>query len=191
MHVALLRGINVGKAKRVAMADLRALCESLGFRDVKSLLNSGNVVFSAPRADAKAAARIQKGIAEELGVSCRVIVLTAEELDRVIDENPFTEGETNPSRFLVAALADAPTRARTQALAKQSWGEERLGVGTHAAYLWCPNGILESLIVSAIAKQLGDAATSRNWATIKKLQALMAEALATPPAPPRPARTRQ
>src|ERR1700712_3052050 len=122
MHVALLRGINVGKAKRVAMADLRALCESLGYRDAKTLLNSGNLVFSAPRADARAAAKIQKGITEKMGVSCRVIVLTAEELDRVIEENPFTEGEADPSRFLVAALADANTRTRTKALAGENWG---------------------------------------------------------------------
>lgn len=171
-HVALLRGINVGKAKRVAMADLRALCEGLGYGDVKTLLNSGNVVFSAPRADAKAAAKIQKEIASQIGVSCRVLVVTADQLEEIVAENPFAEGEANPSRFLVTVLADAATRARAKELAKQDWGSERLGVGTHAAYLWCPNGILESRIVLAIAKQLGDFATSRNWATITKLHAL-------------------
>ncbi len=180
MHVALLRGINVGKAKRVAMAELRALCESLGYGDVKTLLNSGNVVFSAPRADAKAAARIQKGIADEIGVSCRVLVLTAEKVDRVIVENPFSEGEMNPSRFLVTILADAKARAHIETLMTQDWGSERLGVGTHAAYLWCPNGILESRAVGAISRLLGDAATSRNWATMRKLQALMAAASSSP-----------
>jgi uncharacterized protein (DUF1697 family) len=175
MHVALLRGINVGKAKRVAMADLRALCESLGYRDVKTLLNSGNVVFSAPRPDSKAAAKIQKEIAAQIGVSCRVVVLTREEMDRVVSENPFTEGETNPSRFLVSLLASAADRARVETLARQDWGSERLGVGTHAAYLWCPEGILASAAAGAIAKLLGEAVTSRNWATIKKLQTLMAE----------------
>lgn len=99
------------------MADLRALCEGLGYGDVKTLLNSGNVVFSAPRADAKAAAKIQK---------------------EIVRENPFDEGETNPSRFLATVLADAAARARVGALAKQDWGSEKLGVGTHAAYLWCP-----------------------------------------------------
>src|SRR5450432_3433502 len=84
MHVALLRGINVGKAKRVSMADLCALCKELGYGDVKTLLNSGNVVFSAPRADAKAAARIQKEIASQIGVSCRVVVITAAELEEII-----------------------------------------------------------------------------------------------------------
>ena len=173
MHVALLRGINVGKAKRIAMSDLRALCESLGYGNVKTLLNSGNVVFSAPRADAKAAARIQKEIATQTGVACRVMTLTAEELDVVVAENPFAEAETNPSRFLVTVLANAADRARVQELAKQDWGKERLGVGTHAAYLWCAEGILESRVVTATSKLLGDAATSRNWATIRKLQDLV------------------
>ena len=171
-HVALLRGINVGKAKRVAMGDLRALCEGLGYGDVKTLLNSGNVIFSAPRADAKAAAKIQKEIATQLGVSCRVLVVTADQLAEIVSENPFAEGESNPSRFLVTVLADATAHSRATELAKQDWGSERLGVGTHAAYLWCPDGILESRIVLAIAKQLGDAATSRNWATITKLLSL-------------------
>jgi uncharacterized protein (DUF1697 family) len=173
MHVALLRGINVGKAKRIAMSDLRALCESLGYGDVKTLLNSGNVVFSAPRADAKAATRIQKEIAAQTGISCRVMTLTADELDAVIAENPIAEGETNPSRFLVTVLANPADRARVHELTKQDWGNERLGVGTHAAYLWCADGILESRLVAATSKLLADAATSRNWATISKLQELM------------------
>lgn len=172
MHIALLRGINVGKAKRVAMADLRTLCEGLGYGDVKTLLNSGNLIFSAPRADSKAAARIQKEIASQIGVSCRVMVLTGSQLDQVVAENPFEEGETNPSRFLVMVLANAADRTRVAALAKQDWGAERLGVGSHAVYLWCANGILESPALLAIGKLLGEAHTSRNWATISKLHAL-------------------
>jgi uncharacterized protein (DUF1697 family) len=172
MHVALLRGINVGKAKRVPMADLRTLCEELGYGDVSTLLNSGNLIFSAPRADSRAAARIQKEIASQIGVSCRVIVLTGTELDQVVAENPFAEGETDPSRFLIAVLANAADRARVAALAKQDWGAERLGVGSHAAYLWCANGILESRALLAVGKLLGDAMTTRNWATIRKLHAL-------------------
>ena len=83
MHVALLRGINVGKAKRIAMADLRTLCESLGYGHVQTLLNSGNLVFSAPRADPRAAVRIEKEIASRLGVQSRVLVITGSELDAV------------------------------------------------------------------------------------------------------------
>lgn len=180
MHIALLRGINVGKAKRVAMADLRALCEGLGYGGVTTLLNSGNVIFSAPRADATAAAKIQKGIASQIGVSCRVLVLTAAELDRIVAENPFAECETNPSLFQVTVLANAADRAKIAPLAKQEWGAERLGVGSLAAYLWCPNGSLESRSAAAVWKALGDAATSRNWATIRKLQRLAGGSASVP-----------
>lgn len=172
MHVALLRGINVGKAKRIAMADLRAFCESLGYGHVQTLLNSGNVVFSAPRADATAAAKIEKGIASKLGVDSRVLVITGAELDAILAENPFAECETNPSRFLVTVLATNANLARIEQLAAQSWGAERLGIGSRAVYLWCANGILESKAVVALGKAVGDAGTSRNWATMQKLQAL-------------------
>jgi uncharacterized protein (DUF1697 family) len=172
MHVALLRGINVGKAKRIAMADLRALCEGLGYGNVRTLLNSGNIVFSAPRADARAAAKIEKEIASRLGVESRVLVITGAELDSIVEENPFAECETSPSRFLVTVLATTVNRARIAQLAEQNWGADRLGIGSRAAYLWCANGITESEAVVALGKALGDAGTSRNWATMKKLQAL-------------------
>src|SRR5881628_2807318 len=100
-HVALIRGINVGRAKRVAMADLRALVEDLGYGDVRTLLNSGNVVFTAPRAGRGAADRIEKALAARLGVPARVTVLTAAELAAAISENPLREVAKDPSRLLV------------------------------------------------------------------------------------------
>jgi uncharacterized protein (DUF1697 family) len=179
MHVALLRGINVGKAKRVAMSELRALCESLGYGSVQTLLNSGNIVFSAPRADARAAARIQKEIASQLGVDSRVLVLTGSELDTVVAENPLSECEESPSRFLVTVLGRDADRGRIEELAAQSWGAERMSLGSHAAYLWCANGILESKAALALGKVVGAAGTSRNWTTIRKLQALTRSGPAT------------
>jgi uncharacterized protein (DUF1697 family) len=172
MHVALLRGINVGKAKRIAMADLRDLCTSLGYRDVKTLLNSGNVVFAAPKTDPKAAAKIEAAIEKELGVKSRVLVVTGSVLDAIVKENPFDEGEANPSRFLVTVLSSAADRARIAEVAKQRWLPDRVGLGTHAAYLYCATGILESKAMLAVNKVIGDAGTSRNWATIMKLHAL-------------------
>jgi uncharacterized protein (DUF1697 family) len=87
--IALLRGINVGRAKRVPMADLRALFEEMGHTEVRTLLNSGNVVFKAPRADArKLSATIQSGIARQFAFSASVTVLTAADLDKIIAENP-------------------------------------------------------------------------------------------------------
>ncbi len=101
-HVALLRGINVGRAKRVAMADLRALVESLGYLEVRTLLNSGNVVFTVPRgARGDPAARIEKAIATELGVTSRVIVITAAELAGIVRAHQLAKA--NDVRFIVGA----------------------------------------------------------------------------------------
>src|SRR5262245_24009387 len=102
-HVALIRGINVGRAKRVAMADLRQLMEQLGYREVQTLLNSGNVVFSGARREKPAgiAARIERGIAERLGVSARVTVLSRAEFEGVVEQNTLTAAAADPSRLMV------------------------------------------------------------------------------------------
>ncbi len=171
--VALLRGINVGNAKRVAMADLRALVEGLGFRDARTLLNSGNAVFSAPgkSAPARAASSIQRGLGEKLGVAARVIVVSAEELSRVIAANPFTGIADNPSRLLVAILADEAEGAKLSAIAAADWGKERLAfAAARAVYLWIPDGVIQSRLYAAVARALKDGVTARNWATMLKLQ---------------------
>ena len=172
-HVALIRGINVGRAKRIAMADLRALVESLGYRDVRTLLNSGNVVFTAPGAvRGEAGSRIEKAMAARLGVSARVTVLTAAELADAVKKNPLSKVTKDPSRLLVTVLRQPADRQRLEALAKQDWTPDALALGKRVAYIWCANGILESRAAEAVNRTLGDAATSRNWATMTKLQAL-------------------
>lgn len=171
-QVALLRGINVGKAKRVAMADLRALVEELGFTDVKTLLNSGNVVYTAPgTAPEDAAARIEEALLARTCVSSRVTVLTAEEVAESIDSNPLGPVD-DPSRLLVAVLRDPADTARLEAMAREDWGSDEFALGRRVAYLWCRGGILESRLPEALQRALGDAATSRNLATMQKLRAL-------------------
>jgi uncharacterized protein (DUF1697 family) len=172
-QVALLRGINVGRAKRVAMADLRALVEGLGYGDVRTLLNSGNVVFTARRAEpGEAAARIEKALATRLGVSARVTVLTAADLAAAVTENPLLGVADDPSRLLVAVLRNPADRAKLEPLMKQAWDAEVLAIGTRVAYLWCAEGILASRLAEAVGCVLGDAVTTRNWATMMKLYAL-------------------
>ena len=171
-HVALLRGINVGRAKRVAMADLRALVAALGYQDVRTLLNSGNVVFTVPgtlRGDP--AARIEQAIAGRLGISSRVTVLTSAEVAAVISDNPLGSIAENPSRLLVYVLTDPKDRSKLTPLAGQKWGSDAFALGGRVAYLWCPEGILESKLAVAIDRALGDAVTARNWNTMTKLHA--------------------
>lgn len=175
--VALLRGVNVGKAKRVPMAELRQLLEAAGYREVATLLNSGNAVFSAGRgASDKHAAAIAKALQAQFGFAVPVIVKSAAEFDTIVAANGLATEQVDPSRLLVAFVQDAqtlPALAPISALAKPP---ERFDVGAHAAYLYCANGILESKAGEALLGKHGAVVTTRNWGTTLKLQALLAQA---------------
>jgi uncharacterized protein (DUF1697 family) len=173
-YVALFRGINVGKAKRIAMADLRALLDGLGYADVTTLLNSGNAVFTGNTEPAAThAARIREAVLGKLGVDALVIVKSAKDVAAIVAGNVLERHATDDSRLLVALTNDSRGLAKARALARGAWGAEKLHVGKHAAYLWCANGILESKVVTALLKGLDDTGTTRNWATFKKIHALL------------------
>ena len=171
-HVALFRGINVGTAKRIAMADLRKLMEALGYRDVQTLLNSGNVVFDgAAGANAKHAQRIRDAVAKKLRVDALVVVKSGQEMAAVVAGNKLAAIASNPSLLLVALTSDAKALGSLAALAKAHPGVFHLG--KDAAYAWCPEGSLKSKVGVALLKVLADAGTTRNWATIEKLHGML------------------
>ena len=176
-YVALFRGINVGKAKRIAMADLRALLAKLGYTDVQTLLNSGNAVFGADEGEAaEHAARIRAAVAKKLGVDAHVVVKSARDIAAIIKGDVIGATVTDPSRFLIAVSDDPGALASLKPVARADWGAERVHVNKHAAYLWCANGILESKAAEALFKALKGAGTSRNWATINKIHVLLQDA---------------
>ncbi len=173
--VALLRGVNVGTAKRIAMAELRFLIESFGYRDVSTLLNSGNVVFTEPRGKSgDAAPRIEKAIQERLGVSTRVTVMTGDEVAAAVRDNPLAEVALDPSRLLVLAPPDPKALKQLAPLLKERWAPEAIAVSSRVAYLWCAGGVVDSKLLKAASRALGEAATVRNIATMTKLSALAA-----------------
>ena len=173
-HIALLRGINVGKAKRIAMADLRALMEALGYTGVRTLLNSGNAVFDARGGNAAGhAKRLKAAILEQAGVDCEVIVKTAADLAAAIAEHPLRRHADDAARMQVMFMQDAATLALLKPLEATDWAPEAFAVGQHAAWLWCADGIIESRIAKAAGKILRDRGTARNWATVEKLQAMV------------------
>lgn len=174
-YVALLRGVNnAGKSTRVAMADLRALFGNLGFGDVRTVLNSGNVVFSAPggrRNDILA--RIEEGLAAELDVTARVILLSGREVSVAVRGNPLADVATNPSHLLVVVPRRRSDRTRLQPLLARRWTPEALAVGERVAYIWCAEGVADSLLWPAVERALDRTATARNIATMTKLMNLL------------------
>ena len=172
-HIALLRGINVGKAKRVAMADLREMMHGLGYENVRTLLNSGNAVFDAGSGTPAGHARkLKAALQSQCGVEAEVIVKTAAELEAAIAEHPLKRHAGDDSHLLVMFVQDPTALAKAKALEKIDWSPEAFAVGPQAAWLWCANGIATSALGAAVGKALGPIGTARNWATVLKLQAM-------------------
>jgi len=179
--VALLRGVNVGKAKRVPMSELRRLLEAIGCTSVVTLLNSGNAVFRSPKApSAKVAAEIAAAIAAQLNVTVPVVVKSSSVYDAVVNDNPFAIQAKDHSRLLVAFTQDSRALSTLASIAALAEPPDEFCLGKHAAYLHCATGILESRIGTAILGKPGSAATTRNWATCLKLLELLRRCQAGP-----------
>ncbi len=170
-YVALLQGINVGKHKRIAMADLRELVEGLGHADVKTHLNSGNVIFTAEdRADAQLAREIEDAIRAQLGLEVPVVVRSGEELANIVANNPFPDAAADHKTLHVPFLGEPPAPERVAALAEVKRGDVDFRVVGADVYLHYPNGLSgATFLPTGLGKALGVVATSRNWRTVTRL----------------------
>ena len=174
--VALLRGVNVGKGNKVPMADWRTALEGLGYGAVKTLLNSGNAVFTSTTRDStKHANRIAAAVQERFGFVTPVMVKSAAELSAIVTGNPIVPPDSEHSRFLVAFTMDTARLEELNALQALVGSGERLVVTAHAAYLHCAGGLLESKVGEALVGRAGRSITTRNWATVLKLSSLVDE----------------
>ncbi|SIN35949.1 DUF1697 domain-containing protein [Micromonospora cremea] len=175
-YVALLRGVNVGST-RLAMADLRRLVTDLGHEDVKTYLQSGNVVFGSTVRDAeRLAAGIERALADELGLSVPVLVRSARELAAVAGGNPYAEREDDATRLLVAFLATAPKRSTVDALTVPGGENVAFTVTGREVYLhYADGGYGRSKFTNAyLEKKLAVVATTRNWKSVRALAELAA-----------------
>ena len=171
--VALLRGINVGKANRIPMAELRALLADQGYSDVATLLNSGNAIFRASNgSSSKHAEAISTAILGKFNLQVPVIVKSAKELAEIIRENPINTSVANHSQLLVAFVQESNALLGLGSIASLVALPEQFIAGKGAAYMHCANGILESKAAKALLGKAGKATTTRNWATVLKLQTL-------------------
>ena len=174
--VALLRGINLGARNRVNMAELRALVEELGYDDVRTLLQSGNVVMSTDAPPALVERELETAIADRLGVRTEVIVRTRDELADVIARDPFGEEAEDGRRYQVSFLSGEPDAAAARELSEADVAPERVVVDGREVYAWHPDGVQRSPLAARIGRAgLGVSATARNWNTVTKLLALADE----------------
>lgn len=171
----LLRGINVGRAKRLPMADLRALLTDLGYDGVRTVLQSGNaVVDGPPDAPDGQAARVAAAIRDRLGLDVACIVLTAGHLRAVAAANPFAELAVDGSRMMVHVLSADPDPALLVAHDPVALDPRHVRLGDRVIYQWCPDGLLAAPAVGPFAeKRLGVTVTARNWNTVGRLAGLL------------------
>lgn len=172
IHVVLLRGINLAAKRRVAMADLRAWLTDLGYTDVRTLLQSGNVVLRTKKRPATVRKEVEAALLEGAGFTVDCVLRTAEELRAVVDADPFGDVATDPSRYLVSFL-DVP--GKWPDVDPAAFEPERVHLSEREAYFWVPGGIQKSKILAAFPSRKGEVATVRNWNTVNKLLAMADE----------------
>jgi uncharacterized protein (DUF1697 family) len=176
-YVALLRGVNVGGNKMVAMAELREMLTKLGFADAKTLLQSGNAVFRcSAKPPAKLEALLEAETKKRLGLTCDFHVRTADELQAAIDANPLkAEANKDPSRMLVSFFRAPLDKARVKAAQAAITGPEIVRCDGRHLYMYYPDGQADSKAGIVVGKALGVNGTARNWNTVLKLERLVAD----------------
>lgn len=173
-HVALLRGINVGGKNKLPMRELTAIFTALGASDVRTYIQSGNVVFSAPaRLVGTFATRVTEAIAREHGLTVPVVLRTASELSKIAAAHPMEREATDPKHLHVAFLAEAPTRAALAQLQPDRSPPDRFVVRGRDIFLFFPNGVARTKLTNAwFDRTLGTTSTVRNWRTVGELVAM-------------------
>jgi uncharacterized protein (DUF1697 family) len=179
-YVALLRGVNLGRVRQVGMPRLRELLTAQGHSGVRTHLRSGNVVLDSPLSEAELAADLAEAIEREFGFAVPVVVRTGVELAATVAADPFAGTATDPARYLVTFMAEAPDADRVAALPPVEGGGA-YRVRGRELHLWLPDGIQATPLASwRWDVLLGRPGTARNWNTVTRLAGL-AEADPAPP----------
>jgi len=177
-YIAMFRGVNVSGQKKIAMDDLRGLCEALDLVNVRTYVQSGNVVFESEEQDASIIAkRIETQIQNAYGYIVPVIIRRPEELRRIIGSNPFLqERNEDPAWLHVTFLYETPSEAKLKELRNPSDNGDEFSIGEKEIFLYCPNGYGTSKLSNAFfERKLGMPTTTRNWRTVNALYQMVSE----------------
>jgi len=171
-YISLLRGINVSGQKTVRMKDLVSLYESLGLGNVRTYVQSGNVIFSSPQKDTRElSGLIEKAVEETFGFKVAVLLRTPSELQLVISNNPFLKKpDIDKSKLAVTFLSDKPENSHISRIQGINDESDRFVIVNKEIYLYCPNGFARTKFSNQFfEKKLGVTATTRNWKTVNAL----------------------
>ena len=175
--IAILRGINVGTGRKVPMADLRKLCESLGLQQVQSYIQSGNLVFELPNLEPipELEARLQKAFSEAFGFEIPVLIRTAEEWTNSIAQNPFLKDENvDIDRLHLTCLKELPSPELLEKIKAFQYLPDRYEIIGRDVFIFCAAGYGTSKLVNSFFEsKLKTSATTRNWKTVIQLNELV------------------
>ncbi len=172
-YIALLRGINVSGHKTILMDDLKVLFEKMNFEEVKTYIQSGNIVFKTGEnlTEANLAQRVQQSITGKYNFYVPVIIRSREDMEKILADNPFLkEKDINPDWLHVTFLSDSPRQSDREAISKYDFSPDRFYLVRNEAYLYCPQGYGNTKISNLFFEnRLKVSATTRNWKTVIKL----------------------
>ena len=175
-YIAFLRGINLGPKRRVSMAKLRETLEEAGYEDVRTLLQSGNVVLTGNGKAAQVERDLAGTLRETFGFDIAVVVRTRAELAAVVANDPFAGEADDPARYQVSFLSGKPAAARVKELEAAAVAPEHVAVRGREVYAWHPGGVGRSKLAGLVTdRRLGVEVTARNWRTVTKLLELADE----------------
>ncbi|HEX5337768.1 MAG TPA: DUF1697 domain-containing protein, partial [Gallionella sp.] len=165
--IALLRGINIGGNHKLPMKELAALLTDMGLRDVRTYIQSGNVVFRCDVKDKAALAeKISLAIEARYGFAPQVLLLDADELRNAMENNPYSEAEATPASLSLLFLTETPSHPELKAMETLRTSSERFKLAGKVFYLHAPDGFGRSRLAAQAEKLLGVPATGRNWNTV-------------------------
>jgi uncharacterized protein (DUF1697 family) len=168
--VVLLRGINIGSRNRISMPELRKALEDAGYDDVRTYLQSGNVVLTSTASAKKVARECERLIADRFGPEIAVVARTRSDLAKVVERNPLKKVAKDPKRYQVSFLETKPAAKVIRELEDVAADEEEVVSIGREIYAWHPAGVARSKLWAKLAgKNLGATATVRNWTTVEKL----------------------
>ena len=169
-YVAMLRGINVGGHGKVSMVDLRAAFSDMGHGEVRTYIQSGNVLFDALASAAKLQPALERGLVARLGLGIKVVVRSQAQLRRIIDGNPLAAGKRDRTKLHVTFLGAKPTVSRPSALHADAFLPDEFRVTGQEVYLYCPDGYGRTKLNNTFFERaLRVTATTRTWKTVTTL----------------------
>jgi uncharacterized protein (DUF1697 family) len=169
-HIALLRGINIGSRRRIAMADLRSILTAAGYENVQTFLQSGNVLLGSSAAPDRVACDVEQLISANFAIDVPVIVRSRAELADVIARDAIADAAADPKRYQVSFLSAELDPAVAERLRTVDTSPERLVISGREIFTWHPEGIQQSGVAKLLSdRRLGVTLTARNWNTVTKL----------------------